>query len=188
MNFSIPIILASSSPRRQELMKAAGFDFTVIKPEVEEIWPSEMDVRKVPTHLAQLKAQALITQYDHAIVLAADTVVLLNNTILGKPQNIKEATRMLLDLSGQTHQVVTGVCLLGQKKIVLFEDTTSVTFRQLSPEEIAHYIEHFQPFDKAGAYGIQEWLGMIAVEKIQGSYYNVMGLPINKVYEALHDW
>jgi septum formation protein len=169
-------------------MKAAGFNFSIRKPEVEESWPPEMPVEKVPAHLAKLKAQALSAHSKEAIILAADTVVLLDNSILGKPKDTKEATRMLLDLSGKTHRVVTGVCLLSQEKLVLFEDSTSVTFRQLSPNEIAHYIEHFQPFDKAGAYGIQEWLGMIAVEKIQGSYYNVMGLPIHKVYQALLDW
>jgi len=188
MNFTTPIILASSSPRRQELLRAAGFDFVVKKPEIDEQWPSHLELRKVPVYLAQQKAMKLLDQKVDGVILAADTVVILEQSLLGKPQNSEEAHSMLLHLSGKTHEVVTGICLLNTEKMVLLEDSTSVKFKNLTTAEINYYIEHYQPFDKAGAYGIQEWLGMIAVEEIRGSYYNVMGLPVHKVYQALKQW
>lgn len=182
------LILASSSPRRQYLMKEAGFNFTVEKPDVDELFPDTMPVDQVAKYLAVKKAEFFRPTITNEIVVTADTVVVLENQILNKPGNLQEAHAMLTRLSGKTHRVITGVCILSKEKELSFDDATEVTFKSLSKSEIEFYIENYKPLDKAGAYGAQDWIGMVAIEKIIGSYFNVMGLPIHKVYDQLQHW
>jgi len=182
------LILASSSPRRQYLMKEAGFEFAVEKPDVEEDFPAEMPVDQVARYLASKKAEFFRPQIHNEIVVTADTVVILGNKIMNKPQDRNEAIKMLTDLSGKTHLVMTGVCILSQEKEESFDDTTEVTFQTLTQKEVEYYVDNYKPFDKAGAYGAQDWIGMVAIQKIRGSYFNVMGLPIHKVYQHLKNW
>ncbi len=188
MNFKHPLILASSSPRRQYLMREAGYDFTVEKPDIDESFPKELPVEQVAKYLASKKAEYFRIELHNEIVITADTVVILDNTILNKPENRDEAISMLSRLSGRTHLVMTGVCILSSGKEESFDDTTEVTFKKLSPAEIEFYVDTYKPFDKAGAYGAQDWIGLVAIEKIIGSYFNVMGLPMHKVYEHLKHW
>ncbi|HEY0740896.1 MAG TPA: Maf family nucleotide pyrophosphatase [Chryseosolibacter sp.] len=183
-----PLILASSSPRRQYLMKEAGFTFTVEKPDVEEDFPSEMPVDQVARYLASKKAESFRPQIHNEIIVTADTVVILGTKIMNKPQDRAEAIAMLSELSGKTHLVMTGVCILSKEKEESFDDTTEVTFQSLTRNEIEYYVDQYKPFDKAGAYGAQDWIGMVAIQKITGSYFNVMGLPIHKVYQHLKNW
>jgi septum formation protein len=183
-----PIILASGSPRRQYLLKEAGFEFTVEKPDIDESFPASLPVESVAKYLAERKAEVFRPQIQNEIVLTADTVVILGNNILNKPADKPEAVKMLQDLSGKTHIVMTGVCIVSKEKEVAFDDTTEVTFKKLSLDEIHYYIDHYKPYDKAGAYGAQDFIGMIAIEKIIGSYFNVMGLPIHRVYQQLTNW
>jgi septum formation protein len=182
------IILASSSPRRQYLMKEAGFDFTVEKPDVDESFPTTMPVWQVARFLASKKAEYFRLNMHDEIVVTADTVVIVGDKILNKPSNRKEAIEMLSTLSGRTHVVITGVCILSKEKEESFDDSTEVTFQTLTSDEIAFYVDHYKPFDKAGAYGAQDWIGMVAIQRISGSYFNVMGLPIHKVYQYLKHW
>ncbi|MBX2954664.1 MAG: septum formation protein Maf [Cyclobacteriaceae bacterium] len=182
------IILASSSPRRQYLMKEAGFQFTIEKPEVDESFPDTLPVEQVARYLALKKAEYFRKDIIHQLVVTADTVVILESQILNKPESRAEAIAMLEKLSGKTHRVMTGVCILSAEKEESFDDTTEVTFKKLSQEEIEYYIDNYKPYDKAGAYGAQDFIGMIAIEKIVGSYFNVMGLPIHKVYTHLINW
>ncbi|MBL7844602.1 MAG: septum formation protein Maf [Cyclobacteriaceae bacterium] len=188
MNFKHPLILASSSPRRQYLMKEAGFQFTIEKPEVDESFPDTLPVEQVARYLALKKAEYFRKDIIHQLVVTADTVVILESQILNKPESRAEAIAMLEKLSGKTHRVMTGVCILSAEKEESFDDTTEVTFKKLSQEEIEYYIDNYKPYDKAGAYGAQDFIGMIAIEKIVGSYFNVMGLPIHKVYTHLINW
>lgn len=183
-----PLILASSSPRRQYLMKEAGFTFTVEKPDVEEDFPAEMPVDQVARYLASKKAEFFRPQIHNEIIVTADTVVILGTKIMNKPQDRAEAIAMLSELSGKTHLVMTGVCILSKEKEESFDDTTEVTFQSLTRNEIEYYVDHYKPIDKAGAYGAQDWIGMVAIQKITGSYFNVMGLPIHKVYQHLKNW
>jgi septum formation protein len=183
-----PLILASSSPRRQYLMKEAGFNFTTEKPDVEEDFPSEMPVDQVAKYLASKKAEFFRLNIHNEIIVTADTIVILENKIMNKPQDRNEALAMLTELSGKTHLVMTGVCILSKEKEESFDDTTEVTFQSLSQKEIEFYVDNYKPFDKAGAYGAQDWIGMVAIRKITGSYFNVMGLPIHKVYQHLKNW
>ena len=184
-NFNLPLVLASKSPRRQQLLRDMGFDFTIKTKDTEESYPDDLPPEEVPEYLASKKAHALLDDVSNQTIIASDTIVLLENKILGKPKDYDDAYQMILSLSGKTHQVITGVCLLSKKHKTCFSDTTLVTFRTISKEEIDYYINTCQPFDKAGAYGIQEWLGMTTIESIEGSYYNVMGLPTHKLYLAL---
>jgi septum formation protein len=188
MNLSRPLILASSSPRRQYLMKEAGFTFTVEKPDVDEDFPESLPVDQVARYLALKKAEYFRQNIINQIIVTADTVVILNNKILNKPADKPEAIKMLSELSGHTHLVMTGVCILSADREESFDDTTEVTFKKLSTEEIEYYIDNYKPYDKAGAYGAQDFIGMIAIDKIVGSYFNVMGLPIHKVYQHLISW
>jgi len=183
-----PLLLASGSPRRQYLMKEAGFTFTVEQSGADESFPADMPLEQVARYLAGKKAEVFRLRLREEIVVTADTVVILRDKILNKPQHRPEAIQMLTDLSGQTHRVMTGVCILSREKEELFDDTTLVTFKSLTPEEISFYVDHYKPYDKAGAYGAQDWIGMVAIEKIEGSYFNVMGLPIHKVYQHLISW
>ena len=181
------IILASKSPRRQELLRGLGIPFEIRTKEIDENFPNTIDASDVASFLAQKKAEAFELSIDE-ILITSDTAVLLTNRILNKPQNTEEAIEMLKSLSGKTHKVCTGVCIKSIEKEVLFSDFTSVTFKPLSTDEIEYYIKHFKPFDKAGSYGIQEWIGFIGIEKIEGCYYNVMGLPLSKLYQELLDF
>ena len=182
------LILASTSPRRQQLMREAGFDFTVRSKNVAEDFPPDMPAADVPLFLAEKKAEALRSEIADEIVVAADTVVVVGSSILNKPQDEAEAHAMLRQLSGRMHEVITGVCVLSVTKKAVFSDLTEVYFKPLTDAEIRFYVAQHRPFDKAGAYGAQEWMGMVGVEKIVGSYFNVMGLPIHKVYEVLRNW
>ncbi len=166
-------------------MREAGYDFTVEKPDVEESFPKELPVEQVAKYLASKKAEYFRVELHNEIVVTADTVVILDNSILNKPENRAEAIDMLSRLSGRTHLVMTGVCILSAEKEEIFDDTTEVTFKKLSTAEIEFYVDTYKPFDKAGAYGAQDWIGMVAIEKIVGSYFNVMGLPMHKVYTEL---
>lgn len=179
-------ILASKSPRRQLLLRSLDIDFTVHTREVDESYPVNLTKEEVPVYLAKLKAQAFQDELkENDLLITADTVVCLGNQILGKPENYDEAFSMLASLSGKTHQVITGVCLTGKTKQVSFFASTEVEFKELTTEEIDYYIRQYQPYDKAGAYGIQEWIGTIGIRHIEGSFYNVMGLPIQKLYEKI---
>ena len=183
------LILASASPRRRELLAACDLNFTLAeKFECEECYPADLEADKVAEYLSQLKSNA----YPHSlasndILLTADTVVIASGEILGKPKDSADAERMLKLLSGATHKVVTGVTLRTSSRTISFSAESSVTFRTLEAEEIAYYIEKYRPLDKAGAYGIQEWIGYIGIEGIEGSFYNVMGLPVQRLYQALKE-
>lgn len=169
-------------------MKEAGFQFEIAKPEGDESFPHHMPVELVPSYLAEKKALTFKDKIKNEVVLTADTVVILGQSIMNKPADRAEAIQMLSALSGQTHIVITAVCLLSQEKQDLFDDRTKVTFMSLSADEISYYVDHYKPYDKAGAYGAQDWLGMVGIEKINGSYFNVMGLPMHKVYQHLMDF
>lgn len=179
------LILASASPRRQFLLKEIGLEFAIDPPHIDESFPADMPIERIPSYLAEKKAKALLPKIRDEVVLASDTVVILGKQILNKPADRAEAIQMLTDLSGHTHIVITAVCLLRKEKTDIFEDRTEVTFKKLTREEIEFYVDNYKPFDKAGAYGAQDWIGMVAIEKIVGSYFTVMGLPIHKVYERL---
>ncbi|MBD1396126.1 septum formation protein Maf [Pontibacter sp. JH31] len=185
MNFSRPILLASNSPRRKELLAGLGLKFEVRVKEVNEDFPAHMQREEVAEYLASHKANAYTDDLKDEVLITADTIVCLGDRILNKPAHATEAFDMLRALSGTSHEVITGVCLLTQEGRTVFHDTTKVYFKELSDEEINFYIQHYKPYDKAGAYGIQEWIGMIGIEKIEGSYFNVVGLPIQKLYQYL---
>lgn len=180
------IILASQSPRRQQLLKDMGFSFNVIVTDVEEIYPDNLTITETPVYLAELKANALTSVLkENSIIIAADTIVTIDNQILGKPKDEADAYRILKIISGKLHQVITGVCLKSLSRQKVFYAESNVYFRGLSDEEIYYYIQNYRPFDKAGAYGVQEWIGYIGIEHIEGSYFNVMGLPTQKLYKEL---
>lgn len=180
------LILASASPRRHQLMKDAGFKFDIKLKEIDEIWPKDMEAEKVPEYLAHLKAKAFDGELSSGeLLITADTIVCLDAKILGKPKDRDGAIEMLRKLSGQKHRVVTGVCLTTFGHSESFSAFTDVFFKELSEEEIIYYVDQYKPFDKAGAYGIQEWIGYIGIKRIEGSFYNVMGLPVQQLYEAL---
>ena len=180
------LILASASPRRQQLMKDAGFTFEVRLKNVEEKYPQELHLENVPEYLSKVKASAFREELKaDEVLITADTVVCIHDRILGKPADRKEAISMLQELSGNRHLVVTGVSVTTRTKQLSFSSRTDVFFKHLSNEEIIFYVDTYKPFDKAGAYGIQEWIGYIGIERIEGSFYNVMGLPIQKLYETL---
>jgi septum formation protein len=223
MNLKRPLILASNSPRRQYLLREAGFEFATEIPEVEEVFPSELPLDQVARYLAAIKAESFRLKIHDEILITADTVVILSNRILNKPKDRNEAISMLQSLSGNSHKVMTGVSIVSKEKEESFDDTTTVTFHDLSLEEIESYIDQFKPYDKAGAYGAQDCLppgmnpcsveeikflkminrpdlisqtvtinpsenGIVIIKKISGSYFNVMGFPIHKVYEHLMAW
>lgn len=179
------IILASSSPRRAELLKALKIDFTIEKYDFIEQFPSTLASEKVAMFLAEEKANQINTLKNNELVITSDTIVVINNEVLGKPINKNQAIEMLEKLSDSSHKVITGVCIKNLTQQITFDDITTVFFKKLTKEEILFYVDNFKPYDKAGSYGIQEWIGLIGIEKIEGSYFNVMGLPVNKVYENL---
>lgn len=181
------VVLASGSPRRQELLKGLGVDFTVrLLPDLDESFPANLRGEKIPSYIARSKAEAYkqIIQ-PKELVITADTIVWLDNEVLGKPVDEKEASDVLRKLSGRTHQVITGVCLTTTDWQKTFTAVTDVSFSDLTEEEIEYYVANYLPLDKAGAYGVQEWIGYIGVEGIHGSYFNVMGLPVHKLYKEL---
>ncbi len=185
MKLKKTLLLGSQSPRRQDLLRQLGLDF-IIKPlPVKEDYPSTMKIEEIPGYLARKKADVYGIEFNAHLVLTADTIVTQGNDILGKPENENEASKMLKQLSGKTHRVITGVCLKSEGEYHIIQDITDVKFKKLYPEEIDYYIKHYMPMDKAGAYGIQEWIGMIGIEKINGSYFNVVGLPVYKIYAML---
>jgi septum formation protein len=180
------IILASQSPRRQHLLKELGIPFTIRTKDVEEIFPEGLKDESIATYLAKLKAEAFLSELkENELLITADTIVWINNQVLGKPTDYNDAFRMLKMLSGNMHTVYTGVCLLTLQKEVVFCASTDVYFRHLEDYEIEKYLKTHQPYDKAGAYGVQEWIGYIGVERIDGSYFNVMGLPIQRLHDEL---
>ena len=182
------IILASQSPRRKELLSLLDLEFKVEVKSIDEVFPKDLKTSEVAEYLAILKASAFTTIEDKQVIITADTVVVLDDTILGKPNNIVEASKMLRSLSNRNHEVITGVCLKSAKKVISFSSSTKVYFKNLSNAEIDYYIENYKPYDKAGSYGIQEWIGAIGITKIEGSYFNVVGLPIQELNEQLKNF
>ena len=184
------IILASASPRRRQLLSGLGIDFEVrTLAGIDESYPDHLQGEAIAAYISKAKAEAYrATLAPNDLVITADTIVSVDGNVLGKPANEAEAHQMLQLLSGRTHEVVTGVTLMTKSQQQTFTATTSVTSAPPTEAEITHYVTHYRPLDKAGAYGIQEWIGMIAVESIQGSYFNVMGLPVQRLYKALRDW
>lgn len=183
------IILASKSPRRQELLADLGIEFETEIHEVDEVFPEGLPMEEIPQYLARLKAEPFVeTLKENELVITSDTIVYVEGEVLGKPADYDEAVEMMNKLSGRRHEVVTGVCLTSKDKQVSFASVTDVFFKSLSRDEIDYYITHYKPYDKAGAYGIQEWIGYIGIERIEGSYFNVMGLPVQHLYEELRKW
>ena len=180
------IILASGSPRRQQFLKELEIDFEIRLKEIEEIYPDHLKAEEITNFLAKLKASAFENELqDNEVLITSDTIVWLDNKALGKPSDATHALRMLTEMSGKTHKVITSVCIKTTEKELVFHDETLVTFASLTLEEIKYYLKNYQPFDKAGSYGIQEWIGLVAIEKIEGSYANVVGLPTYKLYKEL---
>jgi septum formation protein len=182
------IILASQSPRRKELLSLLDLEFRVEVRSVDEVFPNDLKTSEVAEYLAALKASAFAMIEDEQVIITADTVVVLDDRILGKPTNKVEASKMLRSLSNRNHEVITGVCLKSAKKTISFSSTTKVYFKDLAATEIDYYIENYKPYDKAGSYGIQEWIGAIGITKIEGSYFNVVGLPIQELNEQLKNF
>ena len=184
------IILASNSPRRRELLAGLDISFEVkVIPGIDESYPENLPAVEVPQYISKAKADAYLGMIDDdTMVITADTVVVLDNEILGKPVDDDDARRILHKLSGKTHQVITGVCLTSLDKQRVFAVTTGVTFKQFTEQEIDYYVSHYHPLDKAGAYGIQEWIGHIGVTSLNGSYFNVMGLPVQRIYMEMQDF
>lgn len=184
-----PIILASQSPRRKQLLEWAEIPFEVIVQSTDESFPEGMPVADVPVHIAREKARAVNgkVQAENAIIIAADTVVVLGNDIIGKPKDREDALQILGRLSGNKHQVITGVVITQGEEEIAFADITDVWFHELTAEQIAFYVDKYKPYDKAGAYAIQEWIGVVGIKSIQGDFYNVMGLPVSRVVTALQN-
>ena len=182
-----PLILASKSPRRQQLLRETGIEFTIETSGFNEDYPADLEPVNVAEYLARKKAEALIPSRKNQIILTADTIVCLGSEILGKPKSLNEAVQMLNILSGRTHMVFSGVCIAFNNEYRSFVEATEVTFRHLSKAEINYYVHHYAPMDKAGAYGIQEWIGLIGITEIKGSYFNVVGLPVSRVYNTLRE-
>ena len=181
------IILASSSPRRKMLLAGLDIDFKVfVKPDIEELFPEKLGMLEIPVYLARAKSDHYLDRLNEkTLLITADTIVWYKDKLVGKPETAEEAVQILSDLSGNMHEVVTGVCLRSRKNIRIFYSHSKVYFRNLTQEEIAYYVDAYKPLDKAGAYGIQEWIGYIGIEKIDGSFYNVMGLPVQMLYHEL---
>jgi septum formation protein len=180
------IVLASASPRRKQLLEWAEIPFDVMPSDADEIVPDKLSVSEIPVFLATQKAAIIRKKIaPERIILAADTIVVLNRQMLGKPLDRSDAIRMLLLLSGQVHEVITGVALTNEKKEILFAETTRVRFHALTRAEIEHYVDNYRPYDKAGAYAIQEWIGVTGIHSIEGDFYNVMGLPVSRVLREL---
>ncbi len=183
------IILASQSPRRKQLLEWAAVPFDIVVPDTKEDFPPTIDLCEIPIYIARQKALVVQPQVpEESIVLAADTVVVLREQVIGKPVHREEAVSMLWALSGQVHRVITGVVLRKGNEEKSFYDSTEVGFHSLSMEQIEYYVDRYKPYDKAGAYAIQEWIGVVGIRYINGDFYNVMGLPVSRVLQALNDW
>lgn len=184
------IKLASNSPRRRELLSGLGIDYEVqVLPGINEDYPAGLEGEEIPVYIAREKAEAYRSLLkDNDLLITADTIVYVDGQVLGKPSDEADARRMLRLLSGKEHQVITGVCLTGKHRQRSFASVTRVTFAPLTPDEIDYYVSHYHPLDKAGAYGIQEWIGYVGVSAISGSYFNVMGLPVQRLYQELKEW
>lgn len=179
------IILASGSPRRKELLEGLGLQFSVeVVKGIEETYPADLPVEEIPVYLSRLKATAYEAK-DNDLIITADTVVVLGSEVIGKPHDEAEAKHMLAQLSGNTHKVITGVTISSAQRVESFGCTSEVEFAALTAEEIDYYVKNFRPFDKAGSYGIQEWIGYMGIKGIKGSFYNVMGLPVQRLYAML---
>ncbi len=181
------IILASNSPRRKELLSGLDLQYEVkVLPDIDESYPDSLEKEKVAEYISEKKAEAHISLLEEGtLLITADTIVLLDDKIYGKPRDKEEAMQMLKELSGKTHKVITGVCLTTQEKQKSFSVTSEVRFAKLEDSEIEYYVSKYKPLDKAGAYGIQEWIGYVAVEFMSGSYFNIMGLPIQRLYQEM---
>lgn len=185
-HYPFKIILGSASPRRQDLLRSLGFPFTCTPINADESWPEQITGHEIPLYLSQHKSRQYPAMLaSNELLLTADTIVWCEEKVLNKPANFEEGFSMLKQLSGKMHEVFTGVTLRSSARTESFYDTSRVYFKSLSDEEIAYYLEQYKPYDKAGAYGVQEWIGYVAIEKIEGSFYNVMGLPVKQVYEHL---
>lgn len=189
LKLNYQIILASNSPRRKELLSGLGLNYEVrTLPGIDESYPDTLQGEEIPVYISSKKASAYLdTLKDDELLITADTIVWLDGRVLGKPADEKEACQMLRDLSGKTHQVITGVTLATTTFQKSFASVSQVTFAPLSEEEISYYVNHYHPMDKAGSYGVQEWIGFIGVERIEGSYFNVMGLPVQRLYRELKE-
>ena len=179
------IILASGSPRRQQYFKELDLDFTIQLKEVEEVYPNNLKAEEITNFLSELKATAFKHLNENDIVITSDTIVWHEGKALGKPKDYEDAFQMLKSLSGKTHEVITSVSFKTNVKTETIFEVTKVTFKAISDEAITYYLDNYKPFDKAGSYGIQEWIGLIAISKIEGSYVNVVGMPVDKVYDKL---
>lgn len=194
MPFGIPenyhIILASRSPRRQQLLHDTGLKFDVIIKDYCEDWPAKLSGKEIAEFLSRKKAQMFDSDNiaDNEVIITADTIVWCNGVVLGKPAGYDDAFRIIKAISGETHEVITGISFISKKRLHTFSETTRVTFDPLSEEDIEYYIKNYKPFDKAGAYGIQEWIGLVGNSYIEGSYYNVMGLPVNRLLKELREF
>ncbi|MCC7050238.1 MAG: septum formation protein Maf [Bacteroidia bacterium] len=188
--FTLPyqIVLGSQSPRRIQLLKGLQINFTTWISNVEESFSADLKAQEIPLFLSKKKAEAYLFKNDKTLLITADTIVWVNNHVLNKPANLSEAKQMLLELSGNVHQVFTAVCLKTNKKEKQFYCKTNVYFKSLTEQEIDFYLQNFNPLDKAGAYGAQEWIGYIGIDKLEGSYFNVMGLPTAELYKALNEF
>ncbi len=183
------IVLVSQSPRRRELLKGLELEFECTSVDTDESYPASLKDGEIPMYIAEQKADAYLPQMaDNTLAITADTVVLINGSVLGKPKSRQEAVDMLHTLSGNAHQVITGVCIFTKGKRKTFSVLTDVQFTTLTDAEIEHYIDTYKPFDKAGSYGVQEWIGYVGIEKITGSYFNVMGLPVQRLYKELNQF
>jgi septum formation protein len=183
------IILASRSPRRQQLLRDLDLKFDVIERDFDETYPDNLSGEEIAIYLSERKAKSFINEItENEIIITADTIVWCNKKVLGKPEDNEEAQKMIRELSGNTHEVITAVTLLSNERKRTFSESTKVTFEALSDVEITYYVEKFKPYDKAGAYGIQEWIGVAACSRIEGSYFNVVGLPVQKLYKELKEF
>lgn len=186
------IILASQSPRRKQLLEWAEIDFDVITSGIDETWPADMELTNVPVHIAQNKAldvqrsERFAAYPSNTPIIAADTVVVINGKILGKPESREQAIEMLTSLSGSSHQVITGVVILQGSEVFSFADVTHVHFHDLTLAQIENYVDRYKPYDKAGSYAIQEWIGVVGIKGVEGDFYNVMGLPVSRVVRLLY--
>ena len=181
-------LLGSQSPRRQELLKGLGLDFTIVQIDCDETYPKDLVREEITEHISKNKAEAYENLHPNEILITADTLVWLDNLVLGKPKDEEDAFQMIDRMAGKVHEVFTSVTLRSTEKSVSFSETTQVHLDEFSHEEILYYIQNFKPFDKAGAYGIQDWLGYAKISNINGCYYNVMGLPLRKLYQELQDF
>ncbi len=186
MKIKAPLILASKSPRRKQLLEMLGLPFSIQTEKVEETYDKNWSYYEVPKYLSQKKAEPIAQRFPDALVIGVDTIVYFQNEILGKPQNLTQAKNMLLTLNGNTHEVISGVTIYHQNQYLQFQEITKVTFHHIQEHILNYYIENYKPIDKAGAYGIQDFWGLVGVKRIEGDFYNVMGLPVNVLFQVLN--